>query len=124
MKLTDEWFDAKFYGRISDDGSFSYLESIEGAQGLFLWCPCGFNNPRYREPNGGRPHGVLVPFANPRNAPPVPPNHGPMNKEATHRPRWTMSGTGLNNLTVVPSIAVDSPNCWHGFITNGEVITC
>jgi hypothetical protein len=132
MKLTDPWFEAEFYGNVlpgirpgGEGGEFTMQgPQIEGAQGLFLWCPCGFGDPRYRTPDGGKPHGLIVPFANPRNAPPVPPDHGP--KSATTpdgpRPRWQMSGAGLADLTLSPSVAVGhDPQCWHGWIQNGEV---
>lgn len=32
--------------------------------------------------------------------------------------RWEASGTGLDDLTLRPSIALD---CWHGFVTAGVV---
>ena len=122
-KLTDPWFDAQFYGNVSADARSHRNQggNIEGAQGLFLWCPCGWMKPEFPV-DGARPHGVLIPFANPRNAPPCPPNHGPTNKnEGKDRPRWQMSGTGLHDLTLQPSIDVGDPTCWHGYITNGEV---
>lgn len=39
--------------------------------------------------------------------------------------RWTIvSGSGLHDLTLSPSILVKTGCGWHGFITNGEIITC
>jgi hypothetical protein len=37
--------------------------------------------------------------------------------------RWTMSGTGLHDLTLSPSVDVGSKNskCWHGWIKEGNV---
>lgn len=136
-KLTDPWFDAEFYGKADVRGGYTLQGGeVEGAQGLFLWCPCGFGKPEYPL-NGGKPHGVIVPFANPRNAPQLPPNHGPHSArtgcsvamagrsdtctDPSHHPRWHMEGTGLHDLTTTPSIAVGNPECWHGFITNGLV---
>jgi Family of unknown function (DUF6527) len=123
MRLTDPWFEAEFYGQCTDAGGFTLQgDKIEGAQGVMLWCPCGFNDPKYREPNGGRPHAIIVPFANPRNAPACPPNHGPQSRgDKNLRPRWQMSGSSLADLTVAPSVAVGDPECWHGFIQGGEV---
>lgn len=69
--------------------------------------------------DGGRPHGVLLPFANPRNAPVAP---DAFNRQADGRtPRWTMQGTGLDDLTLLPSVAIGKPECWHGYITRGEI---
>lgn len=126
-KLTDPWFDAEFYGEADDKGGHRHQGGqIEGAQGLFLWCPCGYGKPEFPL-EGGRPHGVMVPFANPRNAPQLPPNHGPQSARdpAAPRPRWQMQGNGLGDLTTSPSVQVGSPSdntaCWHGYITNGEV---
>lgn len=121
--LTDPWFDAEFYGKATEDGGHTTQgSSIEGAQGLFLWCPCGYGKPEYPM-EGGRPHGVLVPFNNPRNAPPLPANHGPQSRHNPEvRPRWVMGGTGLHDLTCTPSIAVGWPECWHGWIKQGIVL--
>jgi hypothetical protein len=130
-RLIDPWFDAEFYGSVKPcdadgrGGSWRHQgDVIEGAQGLFLWCPCGFGRPGF-PPDGARPHGLIIPFSNPRNAPPVPADHGPFGKDKKTRPRWTMSGSCLNDLTLTPSVDVlggkDMASCWHGFITNGEV---
>jgi hypothetical protein len=120
--LIDPWFEAKFYGRVSAAGECWHLDGIDGAQGVQLWCPCGYGKPEYPL-DGGRPHACRVPFANPRNAPMLPPDHGPQRTgdPTGPRPRWQMAGTGLGDLTCAPSIAVGSPECWHGFIVNGEV---
>lgn len=120
--LTNPWFGAEFYGGIKSgvEGSFHRQGcKLEGAQGLYLWCPCGFRNPKYWGPNGGRPHAILIPFINP-NGPPVPPDHGPTASDGT-KPRWWMKGSGLHDLTLTPSVAVGNPECWHGFIQNGQV---
>lgn len=133
MKLTDRWFEAEFYGQVFKDrpctdphcavvspqphthsGWIRQGARIEGAQGLFLWCPCGYGTDKC--------HGLIVPFANPRNAPPLPPNHGPISRDGKARPRWQMTGTSLADLSTQPSIAVgEAPECWHGYITNGDV---
>jgi len=130
-RLSDPWFEAEFIGHISEDGR-SYRRQggeIEGAQAVFLYGPCGFGR------TDGT-HGLIVPFKNPRNAPPVPAAFEPT-------PRWEMSGSGLEDLSLTPSIncTVDPPEhraareaaglkagecapgrqCWHGYITNGEV---
>ncbi len=131
MRLTDSWFEAEFIGHIAEDGR-SYRrqgDAIEGAQAVLLYSPCG-----YGLTDGT--HAVIVPFANPRNAPPVPSAFKPT-------PRWAMTGSGLHDLTLTPSIdcTVEKPEdiaanraaglqageclpgrrCWHGFITNGDV---
>lgn len=130
MRLSEPYFDAEFIGRIDENGSFwRQGASIEGAQGILLVSPCGY-------PVREGTHSVIVPFANPRNAPAVPANFLPV-------PRWQMSGTGLDDLTISPSVdcTVERPEhvtshramgigagecspgrrCWHGWITNGEV---
>ena len=39
-------------------------------------------------------------------------------------PIWAAHGT-VENLTVTPSIDALTPPCrWHGFVTNGEIVTC
>lgn len=120
-RLIDPWFGAKFYGEATDrsfrtsypDGS---LLPWNKAQGLFLWCPCAYGN-------DAKAHGLLVPFNNTPSGVTLPAEHGPLSRDGKTRPRWNVSGTGLDDLTITPSIAVGPADdeCWHGFITNGEV---
>jgi hypothetical protein len=79
-----------------------------------LWCSCSFGN-------DGRAHGLIVPFANPRNAPVVQNNFGITSRDGKTKTRWQVSGTGLSDLTLSPSVDVGEPSCWHGHITDGEV---
>jgi hypothetical protein len=136
-RLDHPWFEAHFYGRVA--GAVSYTADDVGrplpyreAQGLFLWCPCGYGalgkDGRERYPldlslNLGRPHGLLVPFANPPSGVQLPADHGPVNRDGSGRPRWTVGGTGVADLTVSPSIAVGpaASECWHGWIVAGVV---
>jgi hypothetical protein len=148
--LTHPWFEAHFYNEATDKGHrgewefehlhpepygidwLPYVVPFAQAQGLALWCPCGFGmldkdgGERYPTDlihNKGRPHGIIVPFANPPSGIPCHPEHGPISRSGTH-PRWQVSGTGLADLTTAPSIAVgDNPECWHGWITGGSVHT-
>ena len=137
MRLTDTWFEAKFYGEVigdslrlkHEDGSpMTFAE----AQGLWLWCPCGFGAldkygkelfPLDLTLNLGRPHGLEIPFANPPSGVQLPAGHGPLGRDGVTHPRWTVvSGSGLHDLTISPSIAVgENPECWHGFIRAGEI---
>lgn len=127
VKLTDPWFEAGFYTAVTATGFRHELEGgapvpFDQAQGLMLWCPCGYRDPRYQG-DGGRPHAILVPFANGPGGP-VPADHGPIGRGNT-RPRWTIvAGSSLEDLSLTPSIAVDSPECWHGYITAGQVTGC
>lgn len=116
-RLDDPWFEAEFYGQATADSHVRQGLRLDGAQGLFLYCPC-----RYGQTDGA--HTLLVPFANPRGAPPPPPDHGPTNTAPSKpRPRWTLdqNSTGLGDLSLSPSVDVGSDHCWHGFITSGEV---
>ena len=93
-------------------------QEIDGAQGVLFQCPkCAAGKPP--APDGGvqGAHYVLVCFANPRNAPVAPAEYDP-------NPRWQMSGTSLDDLTLSPSVNLDVPGAtgcrWHGFVTNGD----
>jgi len=116
--LTDPWFDAKFLSHTTAYGH-TCQDQIEGSDGVLLWCPCGYGKAEYPL-DGARPHAVMVSFANPRNAPPVPPDGGSQSRRGGPS-RWTMSGTGLADLTLTPSVDVGEPSCWHGFVTDGVV---
>lgn len=136
-RLTDPWFEAHFYGEVKHDGEWRIAHDDDSpmrfaeSQGVFFWCPCGYGlldkyghevYPLDLNLNRGRPHGVLIPFANPPSGIALPPDHGPVSPDGTSHPRWTVAGSTLEDLTITPSIAVGhNPECWHGFITNGEV---
>lgn len=114
MKLRD--LDACFvadYRMSGNSDSYREQDSIEGAQGLLFICPlCGG-------------HSVLCWFRNPRNAPRVPDNVEP------GPGRWTVSGNGLDDLTLYPSVDLDTESTrkaeaqgykvckWHGHVENG-----
>lgn len=116
MRLDDPWFDAQFLVTDPDGKGHRDIDTLDGADGIFFWCPCGYGKPEYPL-DGARPHGVIVSFANPRGTPPAPAHGGSRSRDGGPS-RWTMSGTGLSDLTLTPSIDV---RCWHGFITNGVV---
>lgn len=105
MKLTE--LEPEFVRRL-DDGRWETVPMLAEADGLEFTCPgCGG-------------HDMLVWFV------------GKVPNYALPGPgRWTPSGTGLEDLSLVPSInlarkltapTADREDCaWHGFITNGEV---
>lgn len=72
--------------------------------GVMFDCPCGAPE-----------SPVYVPFANPLDG---GPQHGAKG--------WQRTGATFETLTLTPSILRTYSSCgckWHGFITNGEVIT-
>lgn len=136
--LTDPWFAARFYSLAAAGSWYEGTEGsrvpFSGAQGLRMWCPCGYGAlrpdgseafPTDLSQNRGRPHAILVPFSNPPSGIPVPADHGPVGRDGKTHPRWKVGGTGLHDLTTTPSIAVGGgkgeTECWHGYITNGIV---
>lgn len=117
-KLSDPWFEARFVTDTTARGH-RYVDTLDGADGVLFWCPCGYGKTEYPL-DGARPHAVMVNFANPRGCAPAPPDAGSRSRGGGPS-RWTMSGTGLHDLTIQPSVAVGTPECWHGWITNGDV---
>jgi Family of unknown function (DUF6527) len=107
VKLTDPWFEARFLREVTEKGSRLGGE-FQGAQGLFMYCPCAFGK------SDVRAHRLRILFANPDGALPAAPGIVPL-------PRWTVSGSGLADLTLCPSVAVGEPECWHGYITKGDI---
>lgn len=82
------------------------VATLDEAQGLRMQCPVCRN------------HGLAVAFAG-RG---VLDHHGSHDRDGKPS-RWQVSGTGLDDLTLRPSVDLTSPqrpNCWHGFITGGE----
>lgn len=59
-------------------------------------------------------HRLAVWFANPADG--LPPE-----RSAEHK--WTRDGESFETLTLSPSVnaQMSDPNCWHGFIINGEI---
>jgi len=114
-RFDDPWFEAKFVKDTTARGC-TYTDSIDGADGVQFWCPCGYGKPEFPL-DGGRPHAVRVSFANPRGCAPVPDDAGSQGRVGKPS-RWVVSGTGFHDLTLSPSIDV---GCWHGHVTNGVV---
>lgn len=72
--------------------------------GIIFDCPCGCSVP------------CFVPFNPPLDGGPP-----------TDRKAWDRTGSTFDDLTLNPSILRSTRNggCgWHGFIRNGEIITC
>lgn len=110
-RLTDPWFEARFIRETNAHGH-RHHDKLDGADGIFLWCPCSYGN-------DARAHGLIVSFANPIGAP-VAVDGGSCDRNGVPK-RWAMTGTGLADLTLSPSVDVGDPSCWHGYITNGDV---
>jgi hypothetical protein len=121
MRLRD--LDGRFvYDAHAGGSRLSDQDSVEGMQGVMFQCPtCAVGKERGEE-DGRRfvrgAHYVRVFFSNPRGAPVAP-------TKADDNPRWEMSGTTLDDLTLSPSINLDVPEntggCrWHGFVRNGD----
>jgi len=70
--------------------------TLAEAQGVVFRCPCG----------GG--HVLLVWFAD---------KGVPIHAEPA--PRWQVQGTGLNDLSLTPSICA---SCWHGWVSGGRTV--
>lgn len=88
------------------------VATIAEAQSVQFLCPVCYQ--KNQGPVGT--HGVMVTFAN-RG---VPDHLGSQSRNGGPS-RWTASGTGLDDLTLTPSIDL-TPGCtWHGFITGGQV---
>lgn len=85
-------------------GEYEPVPRREGV-GVMFDCPDGCGNPCY------------VPFDNPLDGgPSLDPGH----------PRWQRKGDTFETLTLTPSILRNpgKGGCgWHGYVTNGEIIT-
>lgn len=112
-RLDDPYFEAEFLTETTARGH-RRIDTLDGADGISFWCPCGYaKHPEVT-------HRVIVSFANPRGVPVAPPDAG--SRSRTGGPsRWTVSGSGLHDLTLTPSVAVGTPECWHGYVTRGEI---
>lgn len=103
MKLTElqpQFLNSGGDGIYLADGSPAPLRTGVGV--MFL-CPCG---------NHDENHQLYVPFANPIDGGAPLPGKG-----------WQRTGDTFETLTLTPSVLRIGGCGWHGFITNGEVIT-
>lgn len=90
------------------------VKTLAKAQGIWFDCPKCF------VANGGPigTHGIITWFPD-RGVP------DRLGVNSSGQPvRWTVSGTNFDDLTLTPSIQVLGGCNWHGFITNGEALTC
>lgn len=91
--------------------SYVPARSLAKAQGIRFLCPlCWVAN---KGPIGT--HSVQVGFDG--RAPP-----GTFSCDSTGKDsRWIVTGTGLADLTLRPSILLSGPGCgWHGYVTKGQ----
>ena len=58
---------------------------------------------------------VAIPFANPLDG---------GEPEVGRGAYWTRTGETIDTLTLHPSVNVLAPNPWHGWIRNGEAVSC
>lgn len=92
---------------ITGDGGLQYLPDAKGAHAILFPCPCGN-------------HHNLIAFE-----PTIDTEPTTLSGLSSNGGRWKRTGTTLDDLTLTPSIAIKGgkgvSECWHGFITNGEV---
>ena len=97
-----------------DGGEFSVpVDTLADAQSVEFLCPVCFAK------NGGAvgTHLVIVTFAGRGSA-----DHQGSQSRNGGPSRWTVSGTGFDDLTTTPSVDT-TPGCtWHGFITSGQIL--
>jgi hypothetical protein len=81
-----------------------FLDNSEGVRGVGVAfdCPCG---------NSDEEHRCFVPFDK------------PIGPGETLERGWKRSGETFDTLTLTPSIQRTDDCRWHGYITNGIVIT-
>jgi hypothetical protein len=98
-------------GEIYRSGGLHWVDTLGEADGLWFLCPKCF------AANGGRPgtHAVICWLV------------GKVQDDVRPGPgRWTPTGSGLDDLTFVPSegrshsVALTGGCAWHGFVTNGD----
>jgi hypothetical protein len=110
VKLRD--LEAEFLKLTDPTGkSFSRVETLAEADGLLFVCPKCFAEHGQRAGT----HSIICWFV------------GKVPDDVSPKPgRWTPQGTGIDDLSFVPSAGLShsvllTSGCnWHGFVTNGE----
>jgi hypothetical protein len=88
------------------------VEALAEAQGIEFLCPVCFAKNR----GAVGTHWCEVSFEG-RGVKPAQGSHTDKGLPS----RWTVSGTSLANLTLMPSIKLEGGCAWHGYITNGGI---
>lgn len=106
MKLVD--LEARFL-KITEPGHYLYVDSLADAQGVMFLCPACF------QAHGGAvgTHMILCWFS----------GRGVSDTETPGPGRWAPTGTGIDDLTLRPSVLITKDGgCvgWHGFVTHGD----
>lgn len=110
--------EAEAYGVVNGDATRIHtfvpkVETLAEAQGIEFDCPvCGQTRPdshSHRVQVAFRDRGVL--------------EHQGSRASDGKPSRWAVSGTGIDDLTLQPSVDCthSDPGCWHGFVTAGMV---
>jgi hypothetical protein len=110
MRLTE--LDAKFWKYIGDN-SFETVGSLAEATSIIFLCPKCF------EKNAGPvgTHSIRVDFIG-RDIP----DEVCMHNDQGQPVRWHASGSGLEDLTLNPSILLLKCCGWHGFVREGGIV--
>jgi len=92
--------------RVSAPGCYTPVTDLAEAQGVMFLCPRCFAV----KGSVAGVHSVMVWFRG-RDVPP----------DETPAARWVVSGYDLNDLTLKPSIHIQTGCKWHGFVIAGDV---
>lgn len=91
-----------------DTRSWSYVEHLQYAQGLYFICPLCYHN---NQADDKGVHSIICWFKDRCVPNDLTPGPG----------RWVPTGSGITDLTLSPSINLSGPGCgWHGWIQNGQ----
>ena len=118
MKLTD--LDGQLY-RVMPDHSLFPVSEVATADVLYFQCPmCAIGKVRVRRDDGGGyvegAHYISVPFKAHDGLPAMP------QSDNHPRPRWSVNGKTLADVTTNPSIQIVGGCNWHGYVRNGEAV--
>lgn len=104
MKLRD--LDARFLDSYGGTNSEGVVFPHRTGVGVIMNCPCGTH---------GEDNQLYVPFEAPLDGGPC-----------LERKGWKRTGDTIDTLTLSPSVLrADPDGCgWHGWIRNGEAISC
>ena len=119
MKLTD--LDPRFTKwdpKLKKDGTvkaaiFKHVKELKQADSVWFLCPKCFE--QNKGPVGT--HSIRIDFHG-RNVP----DEYAMHNDRKEPVRWHVSGTGLSDLTLSPSILLLGGCNWHGFVREGQIV--
>jgi Family of unknown function (DUF6527) len=105
--LRGNWTESDFEEVTGPKSVFTFVATLTEADGVLFICPKCAGTDRHRVRIGFRGIAELGSYGHNKKGEPV---------------LWDMSGSGIDDLVLTPSIQLEGGCNWHGYVRNGDVV--